>query len=437
MPKKLRPGDCVKGYEIIELISQGAMAISYAAKSSAGEKVFFKQYKSPSVTVPWYRGYVDYQRELKRRIQSSSARRFTYRFIDFFEADWGPRTYFQVFEFVEEGHDLEKILEQISADPASVSWEQRLTFAKVSMAGVNALHEAGVVHCDLKPPNIQLFRDETIKAGYVLKLIDMDFSILADKLAPWDGHQGYVGSPGYYSPEHLAGTAPSTASDVFTCGLILHELLGGGHPYRFDDPEEYHKAVTSPSPPRLRLAGTMPPPANDADVIEAVDRCLSPDSSIRPSAKEVNLVLGGRMKLEPARPSVPPPPRPSRREPSAPAPTEAPPPLPIEPEPPSVPKLELVSESGVRKGFGVRTEVGKYLCRAFGEEAKFFDNVQFVLDRGPDGQWVVEPNQDAKNQTMLNGKAVVEPTPLGDGDVLAVGREAKGITKLPLTVRIS
>ena len=74
-------------------------------------------------------------------------------------------------------------------------------------------------------PNVYLIRDPSLGAGYQLKLIDMDFSVLADHRAPWHGYQGYVGSDNYRSPEHLTrGAMPGLASDVFTCGLILYEL---------------------------------------------------------------------------------------------------------------------------------------------------------------------------------------------------------------------
>jgi hypothetical protein len=196
----------------------------------------------------------------------------------------------------------------------------------------------------------------------------------------------------------------------------------------------------------------MPPPANNADVMEAIHRCLSPDPSQRPSAKQVNMVLNGKLKLPPV--GTPPPvidkpeptpgpiddERPPEPPPAPEPPPEPPPAPPAEPEPPPEPevrRIELVGESGHRIGIGVRTEVGKHLCKPFGDDARFFDTLQFVLDRGADGEWAVEPNRDATNETMLNGKAITERAPLSDGDILAVGREAKGITKLPLTVRIS
>src|ERR1044071_95911 len=116
MAKKLKVGDEINGYTITRVFGPGAMAISYGAASGAGQKVFFKQYKSPAVTVDWYRDYVRYQKELNRRIAESPARNFCVRAIDAFEAVWGGRNYFQVFEFVENGADLGGIFEREAAE---------------------------------------------------------------------------------------------------------------------------------------------------------------------------------------------------------------------------------------------------------------------------------------------------------------------------------
>ena len=428
MVKKLKVGNVINGYDVTQCFDPGAMALSYAANSSTGEKVFLKQYKSPSVTVEWYRGYVDYQQELKRRVESTAAQRVTYRFVDFFEAVWGASCYFQVFEFVEEGHDLKKVLDELHENPSAYSWDQRLMFAKVIMGSINMLHGAGIIHCDLKPENIQLFKDDTIAAGYVVKMIDMDYSILNDRQAPWHGHQNYIGTPGYLSTEHMtSGGVPMAASDVFTCGLILYELLAERHPYRSDTPEEYQKAVLAHTASYPKLAGPMSAPANDADVTEALHRCLAPDPAHRPSAKDIVLVLNGRPKPSDRRSPGPSDPKPK--------PDTAPPP---HPEPPTTlaQELALEGDTGQSVKMRVRTPVGKYLLQAFGTDAVYYHAEQFVLERGDDDKWYANHNPEAKHQTLLNGKSITDKNPVNDGDVLAVGSEERGIQKLPVTVRL-
>jgi hypothetical protein len=83
----------------------------------------------------------------------------------------------------------------------------------------------------------------------------------------------------------------------------------------------------------------------------------------------------------------------------------------------------------------IKTRVGKSNVTQFGDDAKYWANVQFILDKQGDG-WVVAHNAKAPNETLLNGKTVTGIKPLKDGDVLAVGKESDGIIRLPLKVQI-
>ena len=69
------------------------------------------------------------------------------------------------------------------------------------------------------------------------------------------------------------------------------------------------------------------------------------------------------------------------------------------------------------------------------EEQTVDDAEQCVVERGQDGIWWLTPVAGTTNETLLNGEAVTEPRPLREGNVIAVGRAAKGIAKLPLTAR--
>jgi serine/threonine protein kinase len=433
MARNLKAGDRVNGYTILDRLGSGATALSYKAKSPKGEVVFLKQYKSPSITVAWYKNFIKYQKEFRQRIESTNARRYCYKFIDFFEAECGCKTYFQAYEFITKGHDLQETIDKLRKKPDSVSWEHRVIYAKVMMAGVAALHDAGVIHSDLKPPNIHLVENKTITLGYEPKLIDMDYSILLDKRAPWHGEMGYIGSPNYMSPEHFVpGGSPLPASDVFTCGLMLYELLGNGHPYWFDDDDEYLKAIKSYKAKPLNLQDNIPAPANNTQVEEIIYRCLNPDPKVRPTAKEVNLALNGRNShSKSAPPEIKPLPEKVDIE--------------IEEEetsisgtssPPVSQMMELIGDSGRKISLRIRTDIGKELCKCIGSDACYFDVHQFTISPEA-GEWIVVPNPKVKNETLLNGRCINTPTKVTDGDVLAVGRESKGIVKLPLRIRLS
>ncbi len=427
MVRILKVGDQVNGYTVGRCLNRGAMAIAYEAAAPSGERVFFKQYKSPSPTVPWFKSYVAQQDELKRRIETSEAKRFTYKLLDFFETDlFGATCYFQVFEFVEHGSDLRGILDRLHEDPAYLPMGRRLTLSKVMLGGISALHQARIVHSDLKPENIQLFEDASIGVGFILKVIDMDFSILSDRRAAWDGFQGYVGSPNYLSPEHLLGKAPLPASDMFTCGLMLLELLRGSHPYASDEQEDYQKAVLSWSAPVPDFS-----PYAWNPLAKAIHNCLCPDPSKRPTVDELRLVL---LKDTPIASSDP------LYLPIVVPPLKVPIGSPVVPRPPA-PELSTAGSIRIVHPLGmltlsIRTEVGKHLLGAFGEEVQFADTHQFTLEKAPEGPWWVVPNPDAVNETILNGKMVSGRTQLADGDRVCVGRTAKGVYKLPMVIHL-
>ena len=112
MPRLYKHGQVINGYTIKrdDFYNTGAMAKSYAAEDRNGQKVFFKQYASPSVRVAWYNAYVDYQKELKRRIDGNAElNEFCYDMLDFFEE---KRCYHQVFGWCE-APDISKILEML------------------------------------------------------------------------------------------------------------------------------------------------------------------------------------------------------------------------------------------------------------------------------------------------------------------------------------
>lgn len=443
MAKKLKVGDTVRGYRITKVFGPGMMAISYAAQTRTGEKVFFKQYKSPAPSVVWYEAFVAYQKELSARVRNGKAANLAVRQLDAFEEQWGGRCYFQAYEFVENGADLQQMLDaereqhrltKSAPTRAPAVWARHVTWAKVFVSAIAALHESKVVHADLKPANAYLVEDPTIGSGYQLKLIDMDFSLLADRRAPWHGFQGYVGTDNYRSPEHLVrGSVPGLASDVFTCGLMLYELLAGEHPYWRDDQGEYAKLVTAYAAKSPALVGLMPSPASNAEVSAALHRCLSPEPAARPSAAELRAILSGRatkpeLPKSAARTTAPTAPAPGATKATTAATRPA-------GELIVSDAIELLGPDGRSLQIGVRTELGKALVRQFGSDGEFWDHRQCVIERRSERQWVVSPVEGTANETLVNGVALTAPRALRQGDLIAVGRQAKGIVKMPLTAR--
>jgi serine/threonine protein kinase len=95
-------------------------------------------------------------------------------------------------------------------------------------AGLAAAHAAGVVHGDLKPANLMVTPNGTIKImdfGLARRVADAD---LRDNTIEWTSSSSHLsGTPGYMAPEQIRGEPASTASDVFVLGLIFYEMLTG------------------------------------------------------------------------------------------------------------------------------------------------------------------------------------------------------------------
>jgi serine/threonine protein kinase len=437
----------INSYVVEELLNQGAFANAYKAKKGR-TTVFLKEYKSPKPSLPWFSGYVSYQNEIKRRIETTTLKEYVSGMIEFFESTEPPRhrestnRFYQTHEFVTGGQDLAQIIVEVRSG-GKHDWRRRLVFAKVMMASIKQLHAQKIVHCDLKPENIILLPDASIGAGYRLKLIDLDFSLLADQRAPWHGEMGYVQTPGWGSPEHLRDEVPGLASDIFTCGLILCDLLSSGSPYKSLDDAAYRDQVLrhAASPPRLD--GEHP---NADNVVRLIHAALSPDPTKRPTADELNRALietsslGGR-PLPPPPPPPPPRPEPERVTPPPPRPepvvTAPPPRRPVEPPKPAPSGLTLTTEGGKVLTVTARTPLTQNTIKTLGGDAGVWDStLQVTLERRADG-WYAVPSTAAQNETMVNGRAITAPTLLKAGDVLAVGREARGIVRSPLKVAIT
>jgi serine/threonine protein kinase/Flp pilus assembly protein TadD len=108
--------------------------------------------------------------------------------------------------------------------PEPIRREEAIAIVRQMVAGLGAIHAAGVIHRDIKPNNVMLDKSRSD-----LRLTIMDFGLA--KLHESDetmGHSLVAGTPGYMAPEILLG--PSQATDLFSLGVLLHEVLVGERP---------------------------------------------------------------------------------------------------------------------------------------------------------------------------------------------------------------
>lgn len=263
--------------------------------------------------------------------------------------------------------------------------------------------------------------------GYLPRMIDMDFSILENQAAPWskgEDKQGYTGTPGYFSPEHLSGKTPTTASDVFTIGIILGELLCGMHPFApyLDDKDSYREAVLKGGQFRhLTLLGSLgDSPANAQEFARLLEFCFDVQASQRPTAEVLHRALLELDKGGDATPHTP-----------------ATPPIAAEQAAPVLmpPKLALRGDCGVLE-VRLNMDMGSISLQNITTHAKFAERRQFRLER-VGVNWYIEPCPgEPRNLTAWNGSPLQNRQKLSDGDTICLMGKASGKTAMELLVEL-
>lgn len=130
------------------------------------------------------------------------------------------QTHYIVMEFIE-GLDLKKIIKAHGALPI----DRAINLAIQMCAGIGFAHRAGLVHADVKPQNILLSRDDLVK------VTDFGIAQAFSETQPAERQSIVWGSPHYFAPEQARGEKPTPASDVYSIGIVMFEMLTGQLPY--------------------------------------------------------------------------------------------------------------------------------------------------------------------------------------------------------------
>jgi len=173
---------------------------------------------------------------------------------------------FIVMEYVP-GTDLKEIIKQ--SGPLPIDHASRLFIQ--ACAGIGYAHRAGLVHCDIKPHNMLITPDHR------LKVTDFGIARALASVKHDEQSQAIWGSPAYFSPEQAAGRAPSPASDVYSLGVVLFEMLTGELPFSDPSPQELallHRFETPPSPRDIN-------PEISPELEKIIQKVLSKEASSR------------------------------------------------------------------------------------------------------------------------------------------------------------
>lgn len=205
-------------YEITERIGEGGMADVYRATDVVDNK---------TVAVKILKKEFAENEEFLRRFRNESKAIAVLshpNIVKIFDVGFSERIQFIVMEYID-GITLNEYMEQ----QGQLGWKDAVHFILQILRALQHAHSKGIVHRDIKPQNIMMLRDGTIKV--------MDFGIA--KFAREDGKTGTdkaIGTVHYISPEQARGGETDAKSDIYSVGVMLYEMLTGKKPFDTDNP---------------------------------------------------------------------------------------------------------------------------------------------------------------------------------------------------------
>ena len=199
-------------YEILERIGTGGMAIVYKAKCHRLNRL---------VAIKILKSDLAQNEEFRRRFNAESqavAQLSHPNIVSVYDVSRGGDMEYIVMELID-GITLKQYMEK----RGQLNWRESLHFITQIMRGLSHAHCRGIIHRDIKPQNIMVLRDGSVKVA------DFGIACLADSAQTLT--QEALGSVHYISPEQARGDRPDARSDIYSSGVVLYEMLTGRLPF--------------------------------------------------------------------------------------------------------------------------------------------------------------------------------------------------------------
>ena len=202
-------------YEILELIGRGGMANVYKAKCHRLNRL---------VAVKILRSELAEDADFRRRFHDESravAQLSHANIVSVYDVSRNSDTEYIVMELID-GITLKQYMER----RGKMDWREALHFITQIMRGLSHAHSRGIIHRDIKPQNIMVLRDGSVKVA--------DFGIACLANGGQTLTQEALGSVHYISPEQARGDRTDERSDIYSAGVVLYEMLTGRLPFEGD-----------------------------------------------------------------------------------------------------------------------------------------------------------------------------------------------------------
>ena len=226
-------------YEIVQEVGRGSMGTVYSAHDPFSDRLVAIKVAHPQ--------YID---------QSEEGQRFRKLFFNeahaagsldhpnilkVFDADMDGELCYLVMEYVEGAQTLE----------AFVRPERLLSLREVvgiiykCAKALDSAHRSGVIHRDIKPSNLLLNDERDVK------LADFSIAMITRPDHKHTQFTGFLGSPLYMSPEQINEQPLTTATDIFSLGTVMYQMLSGQQPFKADNLPAINRRITTEEPPAL------------------------------------------------------------------------------------------------------------------------------------------------------------------------------------------
>ena len=206
-------------YEILEIIGQGGMAVVFKAKCHRLNRLVAIKVLKPELAD---------DAEFRRRFHDESqavAMLSHPNIVSVYDVSKGGGLEYIVMELID-GITLKQYMER----RGQLNWREALHFITQVMKALSHAHSRGIIHRDIKPQNIMILRDGSVKVA------DFGIACLTAKTSQTMAGKEAMGSVHYISPEQAKGERIDERSDIYSAGVVLYEMLTSHLPFEGDTP---------------------------------------------------------------------------------------------------------------------------------------------------------------------------------------------------------
>lgn len=200
-------------YEIREIIGVGGMAVVYKAYDSIEDRIV-----AIKILKEEFASNEEFQRRFKNESKAIAVLSHP-NIVKVYDVSFGDLIQYIVMEYIE-GITLKEFIEK----NGNLSWSEAVNFVLQILRGLQHAHDKGIVHRDVKPQNIMVLNDNTIKVTDfgIARFARNESQTITDKA---------IGSVHYISPEQAKGEPTDEKADIYSVGVMLYEMLTGILPF--------------------------------------------------------------------------------------------------------------------------------------------------------------------------------------------------------------